>query len=142
MNSKTIIQPPTISKRVKIAAIGGITIMSALIFVAIVAYCYNYYPNSITPGIEFTMRQGDKRAIKDSDNLVLELSRIDDGRCPTDGSVSCIWQGEIHYVFRVDDKEIILDSVADFKDGEKVGDFSIHFISGDEKSGVFVLQKD
>lgn len=142
MNSKTqIIEPPTISKRVKIVTIAGITLMSAIIFTIIVAYCYNYYPDSITPGIEFSMRQGDKRAVKDSSGLTLELSRIEDSRCLSGDNVMCVWAGEIQYVFRVDNQEIILGTATDARDGEKIKDYTIRYISGDEKSGVFVLQK-
>ena len=141
MSSQVQVQPPEISKRVKAVTIGGITLMCAMIFVAVVAYCYNYYPDQITPEIEFTMRQGDRREVKGS-NLVIELSRIDDNRCPADSSIACVWEGEINYVFHADNKEIVLGPVTDLKDGEKIEDYSIHYISGDEKQGVFVLQKD
>lgn len=142
MNSQQLqVEPPKISKRVKAITIGGITLMCALIFVAVVAYCYNYYPDQITPELEFTMRQGDRREVKGTD-LVIELSRIEDNRCPADGSITCIWEGEVNYIFRVDNKEIILGSVTDLQDGEKINEYSIHYISGDEKQGIFVLRKD
>jgi len=111
-----------------------------VIFIAVVAYCYNYYPDHITPELEFTMRQGDKRAVRDSD-LVLELAQIDDSRCPADKGAVCIWEGELAYTFRVDEKEYVLGSVSDVKSGERIGDYIIRLISGDDKSGVFVLQK-
>lgn len=142
MNSQPLqVEPPKISKRVKAITIGGITLMCALIFVAVVAYCYNYYPDQITPELEFTMRQGDRREVRDTD-LVIELSDIRDDRCSTQDGITCFWEGEVKYVFHVDGREIILGSVLDSKDGEKVKDYTIRYISGDEKSGVFVLQKD
>lgn len=141
MNSQTIVEPPKISKRVKAITIGGITLMCALIFIAAVAYCYNYYPDQITPELEFAMRKGDRREVRDT-NFVIELSDIRDDRCSAKDGVTCFWQGEIKYVFRIGDKEIILGSVLDAKDGEKIEDYTIRFVSGDEKQGVFVLQKD
>ncbi len=142
MSSKTTVKPPKISRRVKIVTISGITVMCALIFTVIVAYCYNYYPDQIVRDIEFTMREGDRRAVRESNDLVIELSRIEDARCPSDGYVMCFWEGEIRYFFQVDGKEIVLGTVTDLKDGEKIRDYTIRYISGDEKQGVFVLQKD
>lgn len=142
MNSQQLqVEPPKISKRVKAITIGGITLMCALIFVAVVAYCYNYYPDQITPELEFTMRKGDRREVRDT-NLVIELSDIRDDRCSAKDGITCFWQGEVKYVFHVGNKEIILGSVLGAKDGEKIEDYTIRYVSGDEKQGVFVLQKD
>lgn len=142
MNSQQLqVEPPKISKRVKAITIGGITLMCALIFIAVVAYCYNYYPDQITPELEFTMRKGDRREVRDT-NLVIELSDIRDDRCSAKDGITCFWQGEIKYVFHVGNKEIILGSVLGAKDGEKIEDYTIRYVSGDEKQGVFVLQKD
>ena len=142
MNSQALkVEPPKISKRIKAITIGGITLMCAMIFIAVVAYCYNYYPDQIMPELEFTMRQGDRREVRDS-NLVLELSDIKDNRCPTDANVMCVWEGEIQYVFHVSEKEIILGTVTDLKNGEKIDKYTLRYISGDEKQGVFVLQKN
>ena len=140
MNSQPQVQPPKISKRVKAVVIGGVTVMCMLIFTAVVAYCYNYYPDQITPELEFTMRQGDKRSVRES-NLVLELSRIEDSRCPADSGVACIWEGELDYIFRVDNKEYVLGTITDLKNGEQIGDYTLRYVSGDDKSGIFVLQK-
>ena len=142
MNSQQLqVEPPKISKRVKAITIGGITLMCALIFVAVVAYCYNYYPDQITPELEFTMRKGDRREVRDT-NLVIELSDIRDDRCSAKDGITCFWQGEVKYVFHVGNKEIILGSVLGAKDGEKIEDYTIRYVSGDEKQGIFVLQKD
>ncbi len=141
MNSQNIAPPPTISKRTKHAIIVLVTLMTMVIFGAIVAYCYNYYPDSITPGIEFSMRQGDHRVINGSDNLVIELSRIDDNRCNPDKGTVCVWDGEINYVFKIENKEIILGSVLDARKGEDFSGYNIKFVSGDANSGVFILQK-
>jgi hypothetical protein len=142
MNSQALkVEPPKISKRIKAVTIGGITLMCAMIFIAVVAYCYNYYPDQIMPELEFTMRQGDRREVRDS-NLVLELSDIKDNRCPTDANVMCVWEGGIQYVFHVSEKEIILGTVTDLKNGEKIDKYVLRYISGDEKQGVFVLQKN
>lgn len=142
MNSQQLqVEPPKISKRVKAITIGGITLMCALIFVAVIAYCYNYYPDQITPELEFTMRKGDRREVRDT-NLVIELSDIRDDRCSAKDGITCFWQGEVKYVFHVGNKEIILGSVLGAKDGEKIEDYTIRYVSGDEKQGVFVLQKD
>ncbi|MCQ2571024.1 MAG: hypothetical protein MJ154_02140 [Candidatus Saccharibacteria bacterium] len=143
MNSKPQVQQIKISKRVKLAIIACITIMSVVIFAAIALYCSNYYPDTISEGVEFTMRVGDRRAVRGTDNLVIELANIEDGRCSSidNPSVVCFWEGEISYTFRVDNEEFTLGTVTDASDGEKIKDFAIKYISGDEKSGVFVLQK-
>ena len=87
------------------------------------------------------MRKGDRREVRDT-NLVIELSDIRDDRCSAKDGITCFWQGEVKYVFHVGNKEIILGSVLGAKDGEKIEDYTIRYVSGDEKQGVFVLQKD
>ena len=143
MNSQTIAEPPKASRKTKTAIVICVTLMSMVIFGAVVAYCYNYYPDSITPGVEFTMRVGDRRVVNGSDNLVLELSRIDDStRCAPRDEAACVWEGEINYVFRVDNEEIIVGSVLDARKGEDVKGYNIRYVLGDEKYGVFILQKN
>ena len=143
MNSKPQVQQIKISKRVKLAVVACITVMSIVIFAAIALYCSNYYPDTISEGIEFTMRIGDRRSVRGESNLVIELADIADNRCSSlnDPTVVCFWEGEISYTFRVDNEEVTLGTVTDANNGEKIKDYAIKYISGDEKSGVFVLQK-
>ena len=99
-------------------------------------------PKHVKVDEEFELKVNEEVILSDLDNATLKLVSIKDERCKSEGGVVCFWEGQIVYVFNYEGNIVNLCSVLqDDRERPLDDNFSLSFISGDEKAGIFTLRK-
>lgn len=131
----------TISGKQK-AFIAALVAGGVLIVLNIIILIISMSPVSYRVDMAFVMHPGDSIDLQDVENKKLKLTAIEDGRCPSDGEINCGWEGQIYYKFSFNGEEFMLGSVREEDRSHILGnDINLEFVSGDLKSGTFILRK-